>query len=178
MVYIIYKRPHVWQTPISIRTDVSDGYLYDYQSSKYVRFSLLGRISSQGGSVHARRVRRGECGSDNLHLMVQYTSIHSSPGTQPASASCGTHTQPTQPWPTTLFDLNFFLAMPNRDPIFFNHGSNNLVAGPRFEVNARGIIPRDDKIQTSYEEPLDQRAEFYALKRCPRDARGARARSV
>ena len=131
--------------------------------------------------------------------------------------------------------------MPNRDPIFFNHGSNprvpspaakalafalktkeatravkkttrqlvlhksehrrphfiprpegqrsriirvcnlldyNLVAGPRFEVNARGIIPRDDKIQTSYEEPLDQRAEFYALKRCPRDARGARARSV
>ena len=54
----------------------------------------------------------------------------------------------------------------------------NLVAGPRFEVNARGIIPRDDKIQTSYEEPLDQRAEFYALKRCPRDARGARARSV
>ena len=129
--------------------------------------------------------------------------------------------------------------MPNRDPIFFNHGSNprvpspaakalafalktkeatravkkttrqlvlhksehrrphfiprpegqrriirvcnldyNLVAGPRFEVNARGIIPRDDKLQTSYEEPLDQRAEFYALKRCPRDARGARARSV
>ena len=54
--------------------------------------------------------------------------------------------------------------MPNRDPIFFNHGSNNLVAGPRFEVNARGIIPRDDKLQTSYEEPLDHRAEFYALK--------------
>ena len=68
--------------------------------------------------------------------------------------------------------------MPNRDPIFFNHGSNNLVAGPRFEVNARGIIPRDDKLQTSYVEPSDQRAEFYALKRCPRDARGARARSV
>ena len=133
--------------------------------------------------------------------------------------------------------------MPNRDPIFFNHGSNprvpspaakalafalkekeatrdvkkrtrqlvlhksehlrphfiprpegqrriirvcnldcnldyNLVAGPRFMVNARGIIPRDDKLQISYEEPLDQRAEFYALKRCPRDAWGARARSV
>jgi|SaaInlV_125m_DNA_1040241.scaffolds.fasta_scaffold31435_1 hypothetical protein len=44
MVYIIYKRPHVWQTPISIRTDVSDGYLYDYQSSKYVKFSIFGRI--------------------------------------------------------------------------------------------------------------------------------------
>ena len=52
------------------------------------------------------------------------------------------------------------------------------MAGPRFEVNARDIIPRDDKIQTSYVEPSDQRAEFYALKRCPRDARGARARSV
>ena len=49
----------------------------------------------------------------------------------------------------------------------------NLVAGARFEVNARGIIPRDDKLQTSYVEPSDQRAEFYALKRCPRDARGA-----
>ena len=45
-------------------------------------------------------------------------------------------------------------------------------------MNARGIIPRDDKLQTSYEGPLDQRAEFYALKRSPRDARGARARSV
>ena len=44
MVYIIYKRHHVWQTPISIRTDVSDGYLYDYQSSKYVKFSIFGRI--------------------------------------------------------------------------------------------------------------------------------------
>ena len=47
------------------KTDV-----YGYQSSKYVEFSIFGRISSQGGSVHARRVRGGECGSDNLHYMV------------------------------------------------------------------------------------------------------------
>ena len=44
--------------------------------------------------------------------------------------------------------------------------------------NARGIIRRDDKPQTSYEEPRNQRAEFHALKRCLRDARRARARSV
>ena len=53
MVYIIYKRPHVWQTPISIRTDVSDGYLYDYQSSKYVIFD--------GSQVKADPFTRGAC---------------------------------------------------------------------------------------------------------------------
>jgi len=54
----------------------------------------------------------------------------------------------------------------------------NLGADARFEVNARGIIRRDDKPQTSYEERRNQRANFYALKRCLRDARRARARSV
>ena len=54
----------------------------------------------------------------------------------------------------------------------------NLGAGARFEVNARGIIRRDDKPQTSYEEPRNQRPNLYALKRCLRDARRARARSV
>ena len=49
----------------------------------------------------------------------------------------------------------------------------NLVAGARFEVNARGIITRDDKLQTAYEKQLYHRAKFYALNRCPRDARGA-----
>ena len=49
----------------------------------------------------------------------------------------------------------------------------NLGAGARVEVNARGIIRRDDKPQTSYEEPRNQRAEFHALKRRLRDARRA-----
>ena len=51
----------------------------------------------------------------------------------------------------------------------------NLVTGARFEVDERSIILRDEKPKTSC-DPLDQRAEFYTLKRNVRDARCARAR--
>jgi hypothetical protein len=42
--------------------------IYGYQSSKYVNFLNVGSRVSR--SVHARRVRGGECGSDDMHLMV------------------------------------------------------------------------------------------------------------
>ena len=39
------------------RTDVSDGYLYDYLSSKYVNFSIFGRILKKLRPISVRNIR-------------------------------------------------------------------------------------------------------------------------
>ena len=73
--------PNVWDGS-QVQTDRQNGYLW-LSVIKICKLSIFGRISSQGGSVHARRVRGGECGSDNLGAITciiwcntsQYTPI-------------------------------------------------------------------------------------------------------